>query len=341
MSATDVSFAGWRSRLVELADGVRHATRRELENSTWRELARVAGRGVGDVTFALDLAAEGFLDRWLDGAARRDSLSLLTEDAGWRHRGPDGRGGVTPLPDFDHGGPRIAVDPIDGTRNLLADLRSAWTVVSFAASGEHEPRYGELRGGIVSEIPPRRVWAYRRLSAALDGGCEYEERELGSDERLAHRDLSADADDRVDHGYFPVFRYRPEERPASAALEAEFFLRLERHERADLSAIWDDQYISNAGQLVLLALGIYRMIIDPRALLARRRGAPSVTSKPYDVAGALLVAAEAGAVVTHADGSPLDFPIDATTPVDFAGWANAQTRARLEPHWLAALRARP
>jgi fructose-1,6-bisphosphatase/inositol monophosphatase family enzyme len=101
--------------------------------------------------------------------------------------------------------------------------------------------------------------------------------------------------------------------------------------------VYDDQYCSSAGQLVLLALGRYRMVIDPREWVHRRRGAPGVTSKPYDLAGAVVCARAAGAVVTDVEGGPLDFPIDATTPVGYAGWANARTRARLEPHWHAVL----
>ncbi len=64
---------------------------------------------------------------------------------------------------------------------------------------------------------------------------------------------------------------------------------------------------------------------------------PSIPTHPYDVAGAIVVAREAGAVVDAADGSTLDFPIDCTTPVSFVAWANAPTRARLAPHLASAL----
>ena len=64
---------------------------------------------------------------------------------------------------------------------------------------------------------------------------------------------------------------------------------------------------------------------------------PGVTSKPYDLAGAVVCARAAGAIVTAAESGPLDFPIDATTPVGFAGYANLRTQERLEPHWLATL----
>jgi fructose-1,6-bisphosphatase/inositol monophosphatase family enzyme len=334
------AFEHWRPRLLELCDELRGVTRAALlaaeRDGTGDALARPQAQGQGDVTFGLDLPAEERIDAWLRETARSEPLSLLTEDSGWRHFGADGRGGVRTLPGFDHGGPRIAVDPVDGTRNLMADLRSAWSVIAFAPAGAGQPRLSDCTGGVVSEIPGTLAARFRRL--ASDGhGCTLELCELAGGAGIARRELRVDADDRADHGYFPFFRYEPAQRPAIARLEAAFFARLARAEGAEARSIYDDQYISSAGQLVLLALGRYRMLVDARELVRRRLGAPGVTSKPYDLAGAVVCARAAGVVVTGAEGGALDFPIDATTPVGFAGYANARTRARLEPHWLAAL----
>jgi hypothetical protein len=219
----------------------------------------------------------------------------------------------------------------------MADLRSAWTVVAFAPGGPGEPRLRDCTHGIVSEIPGTLAERYRRFFT--DGArCRWE---LWGEpgERLRAGMLRVDHDDRPDHGYFPFFRYEPAQRPAIARLEADFFERLARHEGAETRSIYDDQYISSAGQLVLLALGRYRMVVDPRELVGRRFRVPGVTSKPYDLAGAVVCARAAGAVVTAAEGGPLDFPIDATTPVGYAGYANERTKERLEPHWLATLEA--
>ena len=87
----------------------------------------------------------------------------------------------------------------------------------------------------------------------------------------------------------------------------------------------DDQYISSGGQLALLATGTYRAIVDARVSLNRTQNLGIQTAKPYDMAGAVLVAIEAGCVVTAPDGSALDFPIDTTTEVEFAGYRNAST----------------
>jgi hypothetical protein len=335
-------FERWQARLFRLCDELRAVTRGALleaeQEGSLATLARPHGQGQGDVTFGLDLPSEARIEAWQLELAREEPLSVLTEDAGWRHLGPDGTGGVRALPGFDHGGPRIAIDPVDGTRNLMADLRSAWTVVAFAPPGPAQPRLADCTAGVASEIPGTLARAYRRLFAT-GARCSFEVCDLEHGQRLRAGELRADDDDRADHGYFPFFRYEPAQRPAIASLEADFFARLARHEGAQTRSIYDDQYISSAGQLVQLALGRYRMVVDPREIVGRRFQVPGVTSKPYDLAGAVVCARAAGAIVTAAEGGPLDFPIDATTPVGYAGYANEPTRKRLQPHWLATLEA--
>jgi hypothetical protein len=80
------------------------------------------------------------------------------------------------------------------------------------------------------------------------------------------------------------------------------------------------------------------MVADLRAFAAARRGARTVPTKPYDLAGAVLCARAAGCIITDPLGGELDFPIDCETHVSFVGWVNEPTRARLEPHLREALR---
>lgn len=322
----------WEPRLQELCAELRRAAR-TAARAGLGAVQRPVAEGAGDLTYPLDAATETALDAWLERTARRGPLSLFSEDAGWRHRGPAGGGtGTRELAGFDHGGPRVVVDPVDGTRNLMADLRSAWTVVAVAPPGPGLPRLSEVELGLVAELPDARAARYRLLSARRGGGARLEERRL-DDDFLVHRaPLVADADDRPDHGYFSVFRYTPAQRPALAELEARFFARLAEHEGADLRQCFDDQYISNGGQLALLALGTYRMVADLRAHLAGAAPGQVTTAKPYDCAGAVLVAREAGCVVTAPGGAELDFPLDAETPVSFVGWANGPTARRLARH---------
>lgn len=333
--------AAWTPRLLDLAARIRSAARRALTEAIAAgrldDLMRPHEQGAGDVTYGIDVPTEVVLTDWLAEVAREKPISLLTEDAGWRHAGPDGRGGVRDLPDFAHGGPRVVVDPIDGTRNLMADVRSAWTVIGACPPGAEPPRQRDVALGVLTEIPDSRGAIARELWAARGRGAHAREIRLGDGAVVREERLVCDASDRADHGYFPFFRYMADLRPMIARIEADFFARLEREEHAEVRNCYDDQYISNGGQLALLALGKYRMIADLRAHLAERRGASTLTTKPYDISGAVLVAAEAGCAITAAGGAELDFPLDVTTPIGFVGWHNAATRARLERHLAAAL----
>jgi fructose-1,6-bisphosphatase/inositol monophosphatase family enzyme len=373
MSAMNSELAPvWLPKLVDLSNRLRDAARSALlhaiESGEHASMWRQAGQGAGDVTYGIDVPAERALEHWHEETARATPLSLLSEETGWRHLGP-GRGGrAVELSGFEHGGPRIVVDPIDGTRNLMTDVRSAWSVIGLAPAGGGAPSLADVELGVLSEIPDSRAAAYRRLSAERGGSCRCEQRALDEDlramklaptsDRIAgqERDRTSsaarDASDgallservldngdevRLDHAYFPFFKYMADMRPAIAAIEARFFERLAEHERADIRNCYDDQYISNGGQLALLALGAYRMIADVRAHLAALRRRPTLTSKPYDIAGAVVCARAAGAVITAVDGSELQFPIDTETPVSFVGWVNRATERRLAPHLAAAL----
>lgn len=342
--STDETFESpqspWPARLEELAAAVRDAAREQARSvSNAFDTPRPLSMGVGDFTYSLDAATESACDAWLAREAARGPLSLFTEDRGWRHAGPGPGAAHVELADFDHGGPRIVIDPVDGTRNLMADLRSAWTVIACAGPGSGQPRLCEVEHGLLSELPDSRAARYRVLSATGGRGASYQECSFEGPPAADRRALLADSEDRVDHGYFSFFRYTPALRPLIGLLEADFFERLAREEGADTRHCFDDQYISNGGQLALLALGTYRFVADLRAHLAPRISEACTTSKPYDCAGAILVAREAGCVLTDPAGATLDFPLDGSTPVSFVGYANEKSARRMLPQLNASLEA--
>ena len=341
----------WRPLLRELAREIRVPVRGALRQAFALErgkearldgVTKVVGQGAGDLTFAIDVVAEEAVERWFRAVAAEAPLSLLTEDTGWRHWGPSPSGRVQELAGFDHGGPRIALDPIDGTRNVMHDLRSAWVVVSLAGPGLGEPGFQDLLYGAISEIPDSRGATARELDAIAGEGAALRLLELterGAEKELSSGPLKTDPEVRLDRGYFPFFGFHPSCRADVAALGFDVLQRIATdHPDVELSTVFDDQYISSGGQLALLALGGYRSIVDARHGLGERTGRPTQTAKPYDMAGAALVAQEAGCVVLTPDGKPLDFPLDAITPTDFAGFHNLGTAEAMLPHLTGALR---
>jgi fructose-1,6-bisphosphatase/inositol monophosphatase family enzyme len=274
MRPVSTAFAAWEAPLRGLCDELRATTRAALDAARARgrsaDLARPVGQGKGDVTFGLDAPAEAVLDRWLAEQAARGPLSLLTEDSGWRHLGPAGA-----LPGFDHGGPRIAVDPIDGTRNLMVELRSAWTVVSFAGPGAGVPRLSELSGGLIAEIPTRVGALYRVLAAARGGGTR--SRSATAATGAAARPGSAarrTPTTASTTGYFPVFRYKPDLRPGHRAPGGRPLRAPGRGARAPTRAASTTTSTSRTRR----QLALLRPRHVPRGLrpAAPRRGAPRV-----------------------------------------------------------------
>ena len=72
-------------------------------------------------------------------------------------------------------------------------------------------------------------------------------------------------------------------------------------------------------------------MLDPRPLVCKKLGKPtSLCCRPYDVCCA-LIAEEAGCVVADPFGQPLRAPLDTTTNVAWAGYANAKLAALLQP----------
>ena len=90
----------------------------------------------GDVTFAVDAAAEESLREFL--AERAPRLAFYSEDQGL----------VAP-PDATY---VLIVDPIDGTRPAMAGLESACVAAALAPLGDGEPTMADLEIGCVVEI---------------------------------------------------------------------------------------------------------------------------------------------------------------------------------------------
>ena len=197
----------------------------------------------------------------------------------------------------------------------------------------------DVHVGLVSEIPDTRSAYARVLWSEKGAGARHSLVELATGEVCEEAALVTDIVDQVDHGYFPFFAYHPRIRPHIARLAAKFFERIAEHEAAALESCYDDQYISSGGQLALLALGTYRAVVELRHHVARSCEPPTQVAKAYDVTGAVLCAREAGCVLTDPAGGELDFPIDATSPIDFVAWANSATAERLAPHLAAVLQS--
>ncbi|MBL6721426.1 MAG: hypothetical protein ISQ08_08435 [Planctomycetes bacterium] len=291
---------------------------------------RPASQGAGDASWALDEACEAEVEGWFASRALEGPLSLLTEHHGWRHRGPDGGGGWRELDGFDHGGPRVVCDPVDGTRHLLLRHRAAWCLIALAHAGPDQPRQSEVVLAHAEELPARAGAPARRLGARRGGGAWLSE-------GATREPLRVDADDRLDHGFFSFFAFHPAQRPAVAQLADRVTARWAREEGCSREHCWQDDYISSGGLLLNAALGSQRVVVDARALLPDSTLLHGGTCHPYDLAAPVLILDEAGGSVRGMSGAPFDQPLDAVHAAGFLAFTNRATAARALPALLEEL----
>src|SRR5690606_36113627 len=100
---------------------------------------------------------------------------------------------------------------------------------------------------------------------------------------------------------------------------------------ADIAHVFEDQYISTGGQIAELLAGHDRFIADLRPLVFRKLGLRTELScHPYDICTALVLS-EAGGLIEAPEGGRLDAPLDTTTPVAWAAYANPVLARRVRP----------
>jgi fructose-1,6-bisphosphatase/inositol monophosphatase family enzyme len=278
-----------RLRLCALGDHLRA----QVVGARGSDMSSVSGATAADTIYAVDRVADDALLVWFE--AHWPGVRVVSEGL----EEPVVVGGT---PSWT-----VIVDTIDGTRGLMYDKRSAWCL---AAAAPLDGRLVDVVAAAMTELPTTKQGQADQVSGCRGGGLSAERIDLGS-KRRAPFALRPSAATDLEHGFSGLAKFFLPGKPTLASLEAELFGRLgSRH-------VFDDEYISSGGQLYELIAGHDRFVADLRPLVVPDAHA----CHPYDVCTAMLLE-EAGGVVTDPRGYPLDAPLDTTTPVAWAGYAN-------------------
>ena len=300
-------------------------------------LSHVDRDGAGDTIYAVDrVSEERLVDLFESEVATLAPLVLLAE-------GLPPRGVVLPRGTTEASAVwRVLVDPIDGTRGLMYQKRSAWILTGVAPNNGAATTLLDVVLAAQTEIPlvkqhlSDRLWAMRGQGAH---GERYN-RLTGELKPLTLRPSSAST---IAHGFAMIARFFPGAREELAAIDEEIVAGALGPVRKGKAQCFEDQYICSGGQLYELIAGHDRFVADLRPLvesiLEARGLSLGICCHPYDLATE-LIAREAGVIVTDPAGGPLNAPLDIEADVAWAGYANAAIRAQIEPLLQAALRAR-
>jgi hypothetical protein len=227
---------------------------------------------------------------------------------------------------------KCILDPIDGTRGLMYDKRSAWSLAGLAPQRGPATNLGDIVVAAMTELPTSKAGFADQLSVVKNGTVHAERVELRTDRgrkfvpRPSHaRDLA--------HGFASFAKFFPPGKVWLAGREEKLW-----HALGGSAEIFDDQYLSTGGQLYELLMGHDRFIADLRPLAFAELGLPAaLTCHPYDICTA-LIAQEAGCVVTAPDGTALRVPLDTTSAVAWTGYANQVLARKIRPKLRRVLR---
>ncbi len=228
---------------------------------------------------------------------------------------------------------KCILDPIDGTRNIMYDKRSAWALGALARQRGPQTRLSDVVVAAMSELPTAKQWRADQISGIRGGGAQGLVAEMldirgGQSAPLLLRPSQARD---FKHGFASVARFFPEGKSLLAKLEEDLWDELYGLGSTTSPLVFDDQYIASGGQIYELMVGHDRMLGDLRPMALDKLGfKSSLVCHPYDICTAMLLQ-EAGGIIEAPDGSPLDIPLDTVTPVAWMGYANETLAAQVRP----------
>jgi fructose-1,6-bisphosphatase/inositol monophosphatase family enzyme len=322
--------------LLALHERIRDSVVEACARAEAGEMAAVAGEEGGDTIYAVDRVGEETLVSGLEEIAREAPLVLIAEGL---------PGGAVTLPE---GTPeeacawRVLVDPIDGTRGLMYQKRSAWILTGVAPNRGPDTRLRDVVLAVQTEIPLLKQHLGDQLWAVRGEGvrARRHDRIRRTYQPLTLRPSRAET---LEHGFATVCRFFPGVRDVLAAIDDEVVREVLGPPVAGRAACFEDQYACTGGQLHELMAGHDRFVADLRPLVKpvhAARGLPApLCCHPYDLA-AVLIAEECGVVVTGPGGEPLDAPFVLEEDVGWIGYANPALRRRVEPALRGALERR-
>lgn len=303
-----------------------------------QNLHEVSHSTAADTIYRIDAAVEPILEDHCRRWAESMPLVLVAEGI----ENERGEEGVKVYPEGtreEDAAIRVIMDPIDGTRGIMYDKRPAWSLAGVAPNKGPGTRLRDIEIAVMTELPTSKMGYADVLWAVKGRGAHAERIDLSSLDFRA-LPLAPSRSDRIDHGFATVSNFFPGTKVLASELMEHLVRNLIGPADVTRATVFDDQYISTGGQFYELVVGHDRFNADLRPLFYRLQNQPEgLSCHPYDCA-TLLVAEEAGAIITDGFGRPLDGPLDVTTGIHWCGYANAALRDRIGPLVLEFFAAR-
>lgn len=323
--------------IKRLHETIRARVVEACENSSLNQLSEIVADDEGDTIFAIDKVSEEILIEFFEREiARKVPIVLIAEGL---------ENGKMVLPKKAKESDCkwiIIVDPIDGTRGLMYQKRSAWILTGIAPNKGENTNLSDIEFAIQTEIPLVKqhlsdtLWAFR----GEGGNAERFNRLSGETFDLKLKPSQANT---ISQGFAQISRFFPGVRDVLAEIDEEIVRKSLGFPVQGKAQCFEDQYISTGGQLYELIAGHDRFTADLRPLMQKiidERGIDlSICCHPYDLCTE-LIAREFGVIITNSNGETPKFGLDNEIDVAWIGYANKAIRAEIEPILQESLRRR-
>ena len=317
-------------RLLALQKQIRTAV---IQSRHRQQLHAVDRTTSADTIYAIDALIDPILDAFCADWSRSLPLVLVAE-------GIDEGGKVFPEGTAaEDAAIQLIVDPIDGTRGIMYDKRSAWSLAGVAPNRGAATRLRDIEVAAMTELPTSKMASADVLWAIHKKGAHGRRDSLTNH---SHRSLplTPSTATTLEHGFASIVSFFPGTKVLAGDLMEEIVRGVIGRTDVREASVFDDQYISTGGQFYELIVGHDRFIADVRPQLYQILRQPlGLCCHPYDCS-TMLIAEEAGVEITDGWGAPLDGPFDVTTGLSWAGYANKTLRQMIEPLLQQFLRSR-
>ncbi len=316
---SDNPYEAMRGFLIEMGEAVCDCAQDVLRSQVIETRAQVHAKAGSDIIYAIDHDAEKVIVRMMEErAAEFGGIVLVAEGIGAEE--------ITTYPKSISMGEaqwRIIMDPIDGTREIMYDKRPAWFLAGAAPNKGDTTCLRDIEASVMVEIPITRMHLGDSLSAVRSKGAIAHRRNLVDGSRESFQPMPFKGDT-IRGGFAQIVRFFSPGKEILSSIEEDLLDILFPDAEEGEILTFEDQYISTGGQFYEILTGKDRFTADIRKVLydsmrGKMRGGH--VCHPYDLS-ALLVAEEAGILITGVDGKPVNAIMDATLPVDWLAFAN-------------------
>lgn len=315
-------------RVRKIQGDIRNLIIKHMAQQNIESLSAVAHETAGDTIYAVDRVSEEALVALFEREFAHDTALVLIGE------GLADEGHVIPAGVKPHDAPyRVIVDPIDGTRGLMYDKRSAWILTGVAPNKGDATSLTDIFVAVQTEIPTTKQYRSDVLWAMRGKGWGAEGVNVLNGEIMPIV-LKPSQATSIEHGFAMVSRFFPGGKIILAEIEETLVERLIGPVIPGKARLFEDQYICSGGQFYELMVGHDRFNADLRPLLDTRLQSEGkqlgICCHPYDVC-TVLIAHEMGVVIEKPNGDPLDAPLDTTSPVTWVGYGNLTLQEAIAP----------